>query len=133
MWSKSWFKVEKNFHFMMIEMVLGDNQLEQIRSWQGKSRGDTKPFSFYLYSLIAHFLRADHICRLHNSMSDHLSRLSIHGNIPMLDEFLDEQLLSINAHKMPWYAHIINYLVIGQVPSRWHSNIKHKFFSDLKY
>ncbi|RVW63744.1 hypothetical protein CK203_052764 [Vitis vinifera] len=52
-----------------------------------------------------------------NVVADHLSRLAIthdsHG-LPINDDFPEESLMSIEA--APWYSHIANYLVTGEVP-----------------
>ena len=53
-----------------------------------------------------------------NVVADYLSRLAIaHNshNLPINDDFPEESLMLIEA--APWYAHIANYLVIGEVPS----------------
>ncbi|KAL6319816.1 hypothetical protein AAG906_036878 [Vitis piasezkii] len=59
-----------------------------------------------------------------NVVADHLSRLVIahdsHG-LPINDDFPEESLMSIEV--APWYSHIANYLVTGEVPmdyvSKW--------------
>ncbi|RVW30036.1 Retrovirus-related Pol polyprotein from transposon 17.6 [Vitis vinifera] len=55
-----------------------------------------------------------------NVVADHLSRLVIghdsHG-LPINDDFLEESLMSIEV--APWYSHIANYLITGEVPSEW--------------
>ncbi|RVW22512.1 Retrovirus-related Pol polyprotein from transposon 17.6 [Vitis vinifera] len=52
-----------------------------------------------------------------NVLADHLSRLVIahdsHG-LPINDDFPEESLMSIEV--APWYSHIANYLVTGEVP-----------------
>ena len=53
-----------------------------------------------------------------NVAADHLSRIAIAHNFhsfPINDDFLEESLMLIEA--APWYAHIANYLVTGEVPS----------------
>ncbi|RVW58283.1 Retrovirus-related Pol polyprotein from transposon 17.6 [Vitis vinifera] len=53
-----------------------------------------------------------------NVVADHLSRLAIaHNshNLPINDDFPEESLMLIKAS--PWYAHIANYLVTGEVLS----------------
>ena len=50
-----------------------------------------------------------------NSMADHLSRLHTTSSGEISDTFLDEQLLAV-VTKVPWFAHIINYLVTKFVP-----------------
>ena len=59
-------------------------------------------------------------------VADHLSRLAIAHNshvLPINDDFLEESLMLLG--NTPWYAHIANYLVTGEVPSEW----KHKIGS----
>ncbi|KAL6333169.1 hypothetical protein AAG906_028352 [Vitis piasezkii] len=53
-----------------------------------------------------------------NVVADHLSRLAIAHNshsFPINDDFPEESLMLIEA--TPWYAHIANYLVTGEVPN----------------
>jgi hypothetical protein len=52
-----------------------------------------------------------------NVVADHLSRLTFEDNsdhLPINDEFPDEHLFVIS--ELPWYAHIVNYLVVGEIP-----------------
>ena len=68
-----------------------------------------------------------------NVVANHLSRLvskTTFEGLPIGDTFLDEQLFSL-IH-CPWYADIVNYLVIGQIPSQWTSQHKRKFLVDIK-
>ena len=53
-----------------------------------------------------------------NLVADHLSRLTIaHNthNLPIFDEFPEESLLTVDS--APWFAHIANFLVIGELPT----------------
>ena len=53
-----------------------------------------------------------------NVVADHLSRLTIaHSthNPPIYDEFLEESLLTVDS--APWFAHITNFLVTGELPT----------------
>ncbi|RVW66966.1 Gag-Pol polyprotein [Vitis vinifera] len=54
-----------------------------------------------------------------NVVADHLSRLVIahdsHG-LPINDDFPEESLMSIEV--TPWYSHIANFLVTGEVPNQ---------------
>ncbi|WJZ87576.1 hypothetical protein VitviT2T_006946 [Vitis vinifera] len=67
-----------------------------------------------------------------NVVADHLSRLVIahdsHG-LPINDDFPDESLMSIKV--APWYCHIANYLVTGEVPSEWSAQDKKHFFAKI--
>ncbi|RVW86275.1 Transposon Ty3-I Gag-Pol polyprotein [Vitis vinifera] len=67
-----------------------------------------------------------------NVVADHLSRLVIahdsHG-LPINDDFPEESLMSIEI--TPWYSHIVNYLVIGEVPSEWSAQDKKHFFAKI--
>ncbi|RVW80713.1 Pol polyprotein [Vitis vinifera] len=61
-----------------------------------------------------------------------LSRLVIthdsHG-LPINDDFPEESLMSIEV--APWYSHIANYLVTGEVPSKWSAQDKRHFFAKI--
>ena len=48
-------------------------------------------------------------------MADHLSLLHITSSGEICDTFPDEQLLAL-VTKVPWFAHIVNYLVTKSVP-----------------
>ena len=53
-----------------------------------------------------------------NVVANHLSYLTFNESMdafPIRDSFLDEQLFSIST--LPWYADIVNFLVISQTPS----------------
>ncbi|RVW25073.1 Retrovirus-related Pol polyprotein from transposon 17.6 [Vitis vinifera] len=67
-----------------------------------------------------------------NVVADHLSRLVIahdsHG-LPINDDFPEESLMSIDV--APWYSHIANYLVTGEVPSEWSTQDKRHFFAKI--
>ena len=57
-----------------------------------------------------------------NIMVDHLSRLEFNevtNGPPIRDDFPDEHLFVVS--QVPWYRHIVNYLVSGEVPSLWHA------------
>ena len=63
-----------------------------------------------------------------NIVVDHLSRLTIAHNThnpPIFDEFPEESLLTVSI--APWYAHIVNCLVTGELPVEWTAQDK-KFF-----
>ncbi|RVW26884.1 hypothetical protein CK203_116462 [Vitis vinifera] len=67
-----------------------------------------------------------------NVVADHLSRLAIAYNShssPINDDFLEESLMLIEA--VPWYAHIANYLVTGEVSSEWKAQDKKHFFAKI--
>ncbi|RVW25310.1 putative mitochondrial protein [Vitis vinifera] len=54
-----------------------------------------------------------------NVVADHLSRLVIAHNshpLPINDDFPEESLMFLM--KTPWYAHIANYLVTGEIPNQ---------------
>ena len=55
---------------------------------------------------------------MENIVADHLSRLIIAHNIhnpPIYDEFPEESLLTMDSAS--WFAHIANFLVIGELPT----------------
>ena len=63
-----------------------------------------------------------------NVVADHLSRLTIAHNThnpPIYDEFPEESLLIVDS--APWFAHIANFLVTGELPTEWKAQEK-KFF-----
>ncbi|XP_060969455.1 uncharacterized protein LOC133036742 [Cannabis sativa] len=60
-----------------------------------------------------------------NVVADHLSRLEFSDSADgpaIRDDFPDEHLYTIT--KLPWYAHIVNYLVIGELPASWNAQDK---------
>ena len=67
-----------------------------------------------------------------NSVADHLSRLHIPSSGEICDTFPDEQLLAV-VTKVPWFAHIVNYLVTKSVPDYWNTHQKKKFAYDVKH
>ncbi|WJZ95307.1 hypothetical protein VitviT2T_014086 [Vitis vinifera] len=67
-----------------------------------------------------------------NVIVDYLSRLAIAHNshvLPINDDFLEESLMLLE--NTPWYAHIANYLVIGEVPSEWKAQDRKHFFAKI--
>ena len=57
-----------------------------------------------------------------NVVTDHQSNIFIeHTSDPLAlhDSFLDEQLLAVSYVTLPWYADIVNYLTVGQIPQTW--------------
>ena len=64
-----------------------------------------------------------------NVLVDHLLRLTIEHNTqnpPINDEFPKESLLLVE--KAPWYAHIANFLVTGELPADWKAQDMKFFF-----
>ncbi|RVW93793.1 Transposon Tf2-12 polyprotein [Vitis vinifera] len=67
-----------------------------------------------------------------NVVADHLSRLVITHNshpLPINDDFPEESLMFLV--KTPWYAHITNYLVTGEIPSEWNAQDRKHFFAKI--
>ena len=65
-------------------------------------------------------------------MADHLSRLTIAHNThspPINDEFPEESLLLVET--TPWYAHIANFLVTGEIPYEWKAQDKKYFLAKM--
>ena len=56
-----------------------------------------------------------------NSVADHLSRLHTTSSYEICDTFPNDQLLAV-ATKVPWFAHIVNYLVTRFVPDYWNTH-----------
>ena len=67
-----------------------------------------------------------------NSVADHLSRLHTTSSGQICDTFPDEQLLAI-VTKVPWFAHIVNYLVTKSIPDYWNTHQKKKFAYDVRH
>ena len=67
-----------------------------------------------------------------NSVADHLSRLHTTSSGEICDTFPDEQLLAV-VTKVPWFAHIVNYLVTKSIPDYWNTHQKKKFAYDVKH
>jgi hypothetical protein len=68
-----------------------------------------------------------------NVVADHLSRLTFEDNsdhLPINDEFPDEHLFVI--FELSWYAHIVNYLVVSEIPKEWSAQDKRKFFVEIR-
>ena len=51
-----------------------------------------------------------------NVVADHLSRISLNEKGVINDAFPDENLFLIQKNELPWFAHIINYLVSRKMP-----------------
>ena len=67
-----------------------------------------------------------------NVVADHLSRLAIAHNshvLPINDDFPKESLMLLE--NTPWYAHIANYLVTGEIPSEWKAQDRKHFFAKI--
>nr|CAN83448.1 hypothetical protein VITISV_021464 [Vitis vinifera] len=67
-----------------------------------------------------------------NVVADHLSRLAIAHNshvLPINDDFPEESFMLLE--KAPWYAHIANYLVTGEVSSEWKAQDRKHFFAKI--
>ena len=67
-----------------------------------------------------------------NVVADHLSRLTIAHNThdpPINYEFPEESLLFVES--TPWYAHIANYLAIGELLAYWKAQDKKFFFAKI--
>ncbi|KAL6332918.1 hypothetical protein AAG906_019923 [Vitis piasezkii] len=63
---------------------------------------------------------------------DAKARLAIAHNshvLPINDDFPEESLMLLA--KTPWYAHIANYLVTGEVPSGWKTQDRKHFFAKI--
>ena len=68
-----------------------------------------------------------------NSVVDNLSRRKVVDSSPIQESFLDEKILAIQKENVPWFAHIVNYLVARRTPKGWKYNEKKKFFKDLRH
>ena len=51
---------------------------------------------------------------------------------PISETFLDEQLMHIAHNPAPWFANIVNFLIIDQMPLHWGQQDKSKNLSMVK-
>ena len=51
-------------------------------------------------------------------------------HLPINDEFPEEHLFSLS--NLPWYAYIVNYLTVGEIPKDWSTQDKRKFLVELR-
>nr|GEW56155.1 reverse transcriptase [Tanacetum cinerariifolium] len=69
-----------------------------------------------------------------NVVADHLSRIippPFNPSDVIKESFLDESLFEVS--KLPWYANIVNYLVVKKLPNYWSKQQRQYFFSQLNY
>ena len=67
-----------------------------------------------------------------NAAADHLSRIQTEDSHIINENFPDESILAIDCSPLPWYAHIINYLVAGVTRDNWDYATCKKFFKEVK-
>jgi len=68
-----------------------------------------------------------------NIIADHLSRLTTDSRsdiTPIDDYFPDESLFYVST--MPWFTNIVNFLVLGQLPTHWSTQDKRKLLNEVK-
>nr|CAN68648.1 hypothetical protein VITISV_002821 [Vitis vinifera] len=68
----------------------------------------------------------------HSALKYLLTKLAIAHNshvLPINDDFPEESLMLLE--KAPWYAHIANYLVTGEVPREWKAQYRKHFFAKI--
>ena len=65
-----------------------------------------------------------------NSVADHQSHLHIPSKGDISDTYPNEHLLEISSH-VPWFVHIINFLVMASIPEHWSQYLKNKVFDEL--
>ena len=101
------------------------------------SKKDTKPRLIRWILLLQEFnLEIRDKKGSENVVADHLSRILVEHsgtNLPIPDSFPDEQLFEVSHVKLPWFAHIVNYLAVGQIPPHWSKQDKDRFFSQVKF
>ena len=71
-----------------------------------------------------------------NSVADHLSRIFTEytdDSVGFFDHFPDEQLFAVSHAPLPWFAHIVNYLVTRKIPPHWSKQEKDRFFSQVRH
>ena len=68
-----------------------------------------------------------------NVVANHLSRLTFDAGLKEMsirDSFPGEQLYAVI--ELPWYAHIVTYLVISAIPEHWTTQDRRKFFVEVR-
>ncbi|XP_027337189.1 uncharacterized protein LOC113850864 [Abrus precatorius] len=72
--------------------------------------------------------------RTQNLVANHLSKIEgVLDPIPLLDDFPNEQLLELYTSQAPWYADIVNFLVVGAFSADAPRAKKEKIRSDAKH
>ena len=71
--------------------------------------------------------------RKENVAADHLSRIQAEDSQIINENFPDESILVVNCQPLPWYAHIINYLVAGLILEDWDYATQKKFYKEVKH
>ena len=54
-----------------------------------------------------------------NVVMDPIFQLTTYISTSILDSVLDEHILEIKTNSLPWYAHIVNYLVTSKLLDNW--------------
>ncbi|XP_076945179.1 uncharacterized protein LOC143616142 [Bidens hawaiensis] len=68
-----------------------------------------------------------------NVVADHLSRIVIEDGDrdgPINESFPDEQILAVSQN--PWFAHIVNFKVAGDLPEHWPRRKKKHLMAQVK-
>ena len=68
-----------------------------------------------------------------NAVVDHLSRIQTEDSHIINENVPDESILAIDCNPLPWYAHIINYLVACVTLDNWDYATRKKFFKGVKH
>ncbi|XP_039129088.1 uncharacterized protein LOC120265278 [Dioscorea cayenensis subsp. rotundata] len=73
-----------------------------------------------------------------NLVADHLSRLELANDmlpseVPIGDNFPDEQILAVSHNRPPWYADYVNYLAANILPPELSYQQRKKFLSDVNH
>ncbi|XP_015169788.1 uncharacterized protein [Solanum tuberosum] len=72
-----------------------------------------------------------------NHIADHLSRLESSSHVgeqgQIREHFFDEKLLALEETQLPWYANIVNYLVIGLFPLGATTHQKKRLIHDARF
>jgi hypothetical protein len=69
-------------------------------------------------------------------MSGHLSHLLIEAmqdEVPLNEEFLDEQLFALQTQPRPWHTYIVNYKAMRRTPPTWSKADRNQLFQQAKF
>ena len=129
------FALEKFWSYLLGSKVLVYSDHTALKHLLSKQ--DTKPRLIRWILLLQEFELEikDKKC-FENVVVDHISRILVEhkqGTDEVKEKFFDEQLFTIPSNQLPWFAHIVNYLTMEQIPPHWSKQEKNRFFMQIKY
>ena len=71
-----------------------------------------------------------------SSVTDHFSRIFTEytdDSVGFSNHFPDEQLFAVSHAPLPWFTHIVDYLVTSKIPPYWFKQEKDRLFSQVRH